>query len=122
MPRSSLQQDVRKHVRLYERTRRTRMKNLSDHDLGMDRPIARRDFLSGVAVGISGAVLTNLPTAQAQTPAAADTYPPLRSGLRGQYPDAVAEFARIRGGAYEKLTVPEPEAGEEYDLVVVGAG
>jgi spermidine dehydrogenase len=73
-------------------------------------------------VGISGAVLANLPSAHAQTPVSSDAYPPLRNGLRGQYPDAVAEFGRIRGGAYEKFAMPEQEGGEEYDLVVVGAG
>ena len=30
---------------------------MSDHDLGMDRPIARRDFLNGVAV--TGSLLSN---------------------------------------------------------------
>jgi spermidine dehydrogenase len=98
------------------------MTNFSDHELGMGRRIARRDFLSGVAISVSGAALANLSTARAQTPAADSSYPPLRSGLRGQYPEAVAEFERIRGGAYAKFEMPDPEAGEEYDLVIVGAG
>ena len=98
------------------------MDHLSDHELGMDRPIARRDFLSGVAIGVSSAVVAGLKNAQAQTPVSSDDYPPLRSGLRGQYPDAVSEFERIRGGAYEKFSMPEVAAGEEYDLVIVGAG
>jgi len=98
------------------------MDHLSDHELGMDRPIARRDFLNGVAIGVSSAVVAGLKNAQAQTPVSSDDYPPLRSGLRGQYPDAVSEFERIRGGAYEKFSMPEVAAGEEYDLVIVGAG
>ena len=29
-----------------------------DRDLGLDRPITRRDFLNGVAMGVGGAALT----------------------------------------------------------------
>ncbi|PWU07270.1 MAG: hypothetical protein C5B51_10400 [Terriglobia bacterium] len=86
----------------------------------MDRPIARRDFLNGVAVGLSGALLTG--TRQARAQANNEDYPPLRTGLRGQYPAAVAEFERIRAGAYERFPAPQSEVREEYDLVVVGGG
>jgi spermidine dehydrogenase len=98
------------------------MSDYSDRELGMDRTIARRDFLSGVAVAISGAALAAVPSAQAQSTVSPDDYPPLRSGLRGQYPDAVAEFDRISSGAYQTLSIPEPDSSEDYDLVVVGAG
>ena len=49
-------------------------------NLGMDRPIARRDFINGVGVGI-GALLA--PKAAAQV--APDSYPPLRTGMRGSH-------------------------------------
>ncbi len=92
-------------------------------DLGMDRPIARRDFLNGVAIGIAGvSAALNTASAQSQAPEQAGTYPPTRSGLRGNYPAAVAEFDHIRGGQYTRFPVPDSEIREEYDLVIVGGG
>jgi len=85
-------------------------------DLGMDRPIARRDFLNGVAIGIAGASL-----AFSQTTDSAN-YPPLRTGLRGEYPASVTELDRIRQGAYSKFPVAASDIHEEYDLVIVGGG
>ena len=95
--------------------------------LGMGRPIARRDFLNGVAIGITGAYAAlNRMTADASQQAAAAEdaaqYPPLRTGLRGQYPAAVAEFDRIRQGAYAQFPLGDGDIHEEYDLVIVGGG
>ncbi|HUJ51550.1 MAG TPA: NAD(P)/FAD-dependent oxidoreductase [Bryobacteraceae bacterium] len=92
-------------------------------DLGMDRPIARRDFLNGVAIGIAG-VSAALSQANAQSQASEQpgNYPPTRSGLRGNYPAAVAEFDHIRSGQYTQFPVPDSEIREEYDLVIVGGG
>jgi len=97
--------------------------------LGVGQPIGRRDFLNGLAVGVSGsyAFLSSLAsgTEQSRTLAtdrggpAAD--PPLRSGLRGNYPEAIAEFDLIAEGKYENLSTT-PTDDEEYDLVIVGAG
>jgi spermidine dehydrogenase len=96
-------------------------------DLGMDRPIARRDFLNGIAIGITGASAllsaANSNAAQAQTagtPAA--NYPPSRSGLRGNYPAAVDEFDRIRASQYSQFPVTDSDIHEDYDLVIVGGG
>ena len=36
------------------------MSRRSDKDLGMDRPIARRDFLQGAAIGVGGMLLGGL--------------------------------------------------------------
>lgn len=95
--------------------------------LGMGRPIARRDFLNGVAIGLTGAYATlngmtsdDLPQATGTEDAA--QYPPLRDGLRGQYPAAVAEFEQIRQRAYAKTPLAEDDLREEYDLVIVGGG
>jgi spermidine dehydrogenase len=63
-------------------------------ELGMNQPIARRDFLNGVAIGIATGV-SALQRAQAQSTLTADE-PALRTGLRGSYPAAVAEFDAIR--------------------------
>jgi spermidine dehydrogenase len=92
-------------------------------DLGMDRPIARRDFLNGIAIGIAGAALGVATDAQAQTTASsAANYPPIRSGLRGNYPAAVDEFDRIRAAQYAQFPVSDGDIHEEYDLVIVGGG
>jgi spermidine dehydrogenase len=94
-------------------------------DLGMERPIARRDFLNGVAIGITGAstALSGIRAlgAQASQPEAVN-YPPLRSGLRGEYPSSVAELDRVRQGEYEQFPVSNGDIHEEYDLVIVGGG
>ncbi|MEO8659353.1 MAG: NAD(P)-binding protein [Bryobacteraceae bacterium] len=96
------------------------MRSLSDRELGMDRGIARRDFLNGVAVGMAGAAGL---AANAQTPPSDDAdYPARRAGLRGEYPEAISEFDRIRQGAYASFPVPDDEIVEEYDLVIVGGG
>src|SRR5947207_1178480 len=98
-------------------------------DLGMDRRIPRRDFLSGVAIGIasgamavrsSGVLASAGPAAQPDT--SAPTYPPARTGLRGNYPDAVREFPAMQGGAYRQFPAVDVDTGEAYDLVIVGGG
>jgi spermidine dehydrogenase len=92
-------------------------------ELGMDRPIARRDFLNGIAIGIGGAALGAANFAKAQTTAtSAPNYPPTRSGLRGNYPGAVDEFDRIRAAQYAQFPVSDGDIHEEYDLVIVGGG
>src|SRR5215475_5060897 len=93
-----------------------------DRELGMDRPISRRDFLDGVAVTIGGAVLAaHTPAVDAQemkTP----NYPPALTGLRGDQ-DQVFRYAhKLRDGkAWDSLGTPE-KSSESYDLIVVGAG
>lgn len=104
-----------------------------DPDLGMGRRIPRRDFLNGVALGITGAYAAAsgprlaASAASAQPPAsAADldaaTYPPLRSGLRGNYPGSIEEFDAIRTGAFTNTAAADAGGREDYDLVIVGAG
>jgi len=104
------------------------MSDLGDRarDLGMKKPIARRDFLQGVAIGIIGAYATSRTAA---APAGIEEfdgdpadYPPLRTGLRGNYPEAVADFDSIRSGKYDRFPVTDSEIEEKYDLVIVGAG
>ncbi len=103
--------------------------NEQDRDLGMDSDITRRDFLDGVARIIGGAAAvssagpvnaalpSNSAAAQAAAPGAA--YPPMRQGLRGFDPEAMEAGHSVRDGkAYGDGT----DAGEVYDLVVVGSG
>ena len=102
-----------------------------DRDLGMGRSIPRRDFLNGIAIGIAGACAASAAdlgaaAASVQQPAGsastADAYPPLRSGLRGNYPASIADFDGIGSGAYARPAPSESATGEEYDLVIVGGG
>src|SRR5262245_35606972 len=91
---------------------------MSDYrDLGMDRRIERRDFLGGVAVGIAGALVRSSDArAAAQPPASSATYPPARTGLRGNHPSAVDAFGRIDAGAYRRLPALDADTAEDYDL------
>jgi spermidine dehydrogenase len=97
--------------------------------LGMDRPITRRDFLNGMAVTAASTQVTGsgwMAQAAAGAPAdsglTAENYPPLRSGLRGNYPASIAEFENLRTAKYKDFPVPAAEITESYDLVIVGAG
>ena len=89
-------------------------------DLGLHRPIARRDFLNGVAIGVTAGI-SAFSGAQAQN-VASENDPPARTGLRGNYPAAVEEFDSIRSGKYAHDPVSDTEIREEYDLVIVGGG
>jgi spermidine dehydrogenase len=90
-------------------------------------PIRRRDFVNGVLVAASGALLG----APGRFLAAADGavnplpgestsgYPPLLTGLRGSQPGSEGVPHALRDGA----AWPNPiDSGEIYDLIVVGAG
>lgn len=101
-------------------------------DLGMERAIPRRDFISGMATGLVG---LSMPRAFAQPAAdlsgiepAADLTggdrhdPPTLVGLRGQYPGSFENAHRARDGAFGNGTQVDVDTGEEYDLVIVGAG
>ena len=91
-------------------------------NLGMDRPIARRDFLNGVALSVSGLALEQRASAAPQTSVADADYPPVRAGLRGNNPAAVDVFDPIRQGRYVQFPVADSDIRETYDLVIVGAG
>ena len=97
-----------------------------DVDLGMHRQITRRDFVSGVSVALSGSLA--LPWAQTHalarpaaplSQAAADGYPPVRTGLRGSH-EGSFEVAHqlVQGVRWDDAE----DTGEHYDLIVVGAG
>lgn len=104
-----------------------------DRDLGMRRPIARRDFLNGIAIGVAGACAASASeltgagrSGQQATPSApsvdAGVYPPLRAGLRGNYPSSIEDFDGIRAGAFSRAAAAATGTPEDYDLVIVGAG
>ena len=95
-----------------------------DLQLGMGSAITRRDFLNGVAVGVGAAAAGSLSPdfatllAQGQ----ADAYPPALTGLRGSHAGSFEVFHAMKDGAFWKTAPPPQVTGEEYDLVVVGAG
>src|SRR5437764_12620229 len=95
-------------------------------ELGMNRRIARRDFLNGVAVAVTGAyAAARAPlVAAASLPQASSRadYPPALTGLRGQYPAAVAQFDTIQKGGFATFPRIDIDTHEQYDLVVVGGG
>jgi spermidine dehydrogenase len=95
-------------------------------ELGMHKSIPRRDFLNGVAMGLSAGSLAEV-EGTASNPAEqpdeeATGYPPLRANLRGNIPSALAEFNHIRAGEYTEFPVAESNIDENFDLVVVGGG
>src|SRR5579871_3875530 len=97
-----------------------------DQWLGMDRPIARRDFLNGIAIAAGAATGAMLPGAGREGDATAVTaaarrghYPPRLTGLRGSHPGSFETAHRLRDG---DLRFDAPQASETYDLVVVGGG
>jgi spermidine dehydrogenase len=99
-----------------------------DRDLGLDRPIARRDFLNGVALTVGAALLPgeiaaalafDLPPGAQQR---AGYHPPTLTGLRGSHAGSFETGHALKDGLFWATAgTPEPDA-ESYDLVVVGAG
>jgi spermidine dehydrogenase len=99
-----------------------------DHALGMDRPITRRDFLNGIALSATAVASGQSLAAAAETGAAAAPgaaqdaygyYPPLLTGMRGSHPGSFEDAHALRDGH----SWPAPaDTGEDYDLIIVGAG
>jgi len=90
----------------------------------MGRPIARRDFISGVAVSAAaGSLLGRGGAVAAQTMPRLDpaSYPPIATGLRGQYPGSFEMAHMARDGDFAGPMSAE-DSGEHYDLVIVGGG
>ena len=96
--------------------------NKNDQDLGMKRPITRRDFIqdSGiVALGSMGLGLSPSSTAENDKVLAPSIYPPTRTGLRGSHTGSYEIAHALRDG----VALPDAKVlNEHYDLVVVGGG
>ncbi|GAC1308008.1 MAG: NAD(P)/FAD-dependent oxidoreductase [Steroidobacteraceae bacterium] len=98
-----------------------------DRELGMDRPISRRDFINGIALGATALVgapgfASPLEQAQASMGAAQDQpayYPPTLTGLRGSHPGSFEAAHALRDGPTSPAAI---DSGEYYDLIVVGGG
>jgi spermidine dehydrogenase len=92
----------------------------------MDRPIARRDFLNGVAIAAGSTASALLPdmateifAGEAATQAPRGYYPPSLTGLRGSHPGSFELAHMLRQG---DLPLQAPRPAEAYDLVIVGGG
>src|SRR5262245_43465461 len=99
----------------------------SDEALGMDRPIARRDFLQGAAIGIGGLLLDSLApglavAAEPLPDQGAGYYPPTRLGMRGSHPGSFEAAHALKDTETLDRSSAIPSTDEELDLVVVGAG
>src|SRR5215471_9387316 len=104
----------------------------NDRELGMHRPITRRDFLNGVAIS-AGAALVASPL-RAGTLIAAGIldepevqnrtgyYPPAKMGMRGNHDGSFTMAHRMRDGESAAGLGSPIATGESYDLVVVGGG
>ncbi|MBV6521765.1 MAG: hypothetical protein MNPFHGCM_01909 [Gemmatimonadaceae bacterium] len=101
------------------------VEELPDRKHESDRTISRRDFLNGMAIGL-GAIGTlgsrQLLRAGILDPQAAAPYPPALTGLRGSTDAAFEHAHRLRDGASPSAWGIPNTTGEQYDLVVVGAG
>ncbi len=96
----------------------------TDHELGMDRPITRRDFLNGVAIGVGGLALPAWAFDEAAyaPEKAASYYPPALMGMRGNHDGTYTYAHSLRDGDFWEGQGSPASTGENYDLVVVGGG
>src|SRR6516162_8038507 len=102
------------------------MPKKADLALGMDRAIARRDFLQGAAIGVAtGMLAPELAAAAAAEQEAQNAkgyYPPTRLGLRGSHPGAFEAAHSLRDGAFWDKASSLVDTGERYDPIVVRGG
>ena len=96
-----------------------------DRDLGMDRPISRRDILHGFGAVAASSFVPGRAFADEVLAAEATGqpyYPPALTGMRGNHDGSFdVAHALAREGRADWGAVTEPDAGI-YDLVVIGAG
>lgn len=101
------------------------MAKYRDKDLGMDRPISRRDVLHGFGALTAASFVPG--TVFADEVMAAELaghlyYPPALTGMRGNHDGSFDVAHKLaREGNRDWGPVEEPDSGT-YDLVVVGAG
>ena len=100
-----------------------------DRELGMDRPIARRDFLNGVALGVGGVMAAGALSplellAQSGFPQDRPGYNPAAlTGMRGSHDGSFDVSHALRDGSFWKQNAGSPQAlTETYDLIIVGGG
>lgn len=98
-----------------------------DRELGLNRPITRRDFLNGTVMGtaaLGASWLLGLErVVNAQEPQdAPGYYPPALTGMRGDHPGSFEMAHLVRDGSFWTTASQPVDTRESYDLVVVGGG
>jgi spermidine dehydrogenase len=96
-----------------------------DRELGMGRPISRRDFMNGAAMLVGASMLpgSGLAADQAPEPQNRPGYdPPLSTGIRGSHPGSFETAHSLRDGTFWSKAAKPIELREKYDLIVVGGG
>ncbi len=100
-----------------------------DRDLGLDRPITRRDFVHGTGATLATVALGGVSHAADRASHAASgsrttggPYPPLRSGLRGAHPGSFETAHELARAGRRDFGPVREQSDAPYDLVVVGAG
>lgn len=95
-------------------------------ELGMDRSITRRDFMSGCALTVGASLTAGRPEWLKLMAAAEDEpeknpnyYPPAKTGMRGSHDGSWEVAHGMRDGQTWPTATDEKES---YDLVVVGGG
>ena len=106
------------------------MRTARDCELGMDRPITRRDFLNGVAIGLGSMAASSMLTSCvgrapfdiSSGPDPAEAYPPAAGGMRGSTAGSFEAAHALRDGTFWQTAGAPERADDTYDLIVVGAG
>jgi len=100
------------------------MSDQTDRELGMKRRITRRDFVNGVAITASAALMPwqLLAAGDANQELSSDYYPPALTGLRGSHPGSFDAAHSLRDGTFWDAALAPQDTGESYDLIVVGGG
>ncbi len=93
-----------------------------DRQLGMDRPITRRDFLNGFKLAVGASLLPASLFGVVGVDTGKSYYPPALTGMRGSHPGSFEVAHSLRDGAFWQQAGAPRETGERYDLVVVGGG
>jgi len=103
-----------------------RRRAAEDRDLGLHRRIPRRDFLNGMALAVGGALVPPAWLCALEDDPAPERapgyYPPALTGLRGSTDASYKVAHDLRDGRLWETAGDAIDTGEEYDLVVVGAG
>jgi spermidine dehydrogenase len=122
-------QDHKQEREMRRRRRGGKDTGFEGRRLGEARAIPRRDFVQGALVG-AGSLLAGpllLPPGYAQGAAGASAaaqdqpgyYPPTLTGMRGSHPGSFEAAHALRDGSFKETAA---STGEQYDLIVVGAG
>jgi spermidine dehydrogenase len=99
-----------------------------DRELGMQRPITRRDFLNGFSLAVGGSLALpgsiwtetfGLPGSPLAPEKQSVYYPPEKTGLRGSHDGSWEVAHAMRDG---KRWDDAARDAESYDLIVVGGG